>query len=165
MFGASGSAHVTQREERRRSNSSAREGGANSKTQKLFCQVGRRRRPNSDADFSANVSASQKKYERSAYIDLNCSLEQSAEGAVFVRFVLLCPSRLVRFSLHNLDYLEKQGGSCGGFEIIQRKLCKSKMIRRGVVSRAKVDKGGTGWEIYRVGGWVYFSSAYKLYDV
>lgn len=69
---------------------------------------------------------------------------QSGEGAVFVRFVLLCPSRLVRFSLHNLDYLEKQGGGCGGFEIIQRKLCKSKMIRRGEVSRAKVDKGGTG---------------------
>lgn len=84
---------------------------------------------------------------------------QSAEGAVFVRFVLIRPSRLVRFSLHNLDYLEKQGGSCGGFEIIQRKLCKSKMIRRGVVSRAKVDKGGTGWEIYWVGGWVYYSSA------
>lgn len=76
---------------------------------------------------------------------------QSAEGAVFVRFVLLCPSRLVRFSLHNLDYLEKQGGSCGGFEIIQRKLCKSKMIRRGVVSRAKVDKGGTGGKFI---GWV-----------
>ena len=85
---------------------------------------------------------------------------QSAERAVFVRFGLLCPSRFVRFSLHNLDYLEKQGGSCGGFEIIQRKLCKSKMIRRGVVSRAKVDKGGTGWEFYRVGGRVYYSSAF-----
>ena len=165
MFGASGSAHVTQREERRRSNSSAREGGANSKTQKLFCQVGRRRRPNREADFSASVPASQKKYERSEYIDLNCPLGQSGWGAVFVRFVLIRPSRLVRFSLHNLDYLEKQGGSCGGFEIIQRKLCKSKMIRRGVVSRAKVDKGGTGWEFYWVGGWVYYFSAYKPYGV
>lgn len=85
-----------------------------------------------------------KKHERSEYIDLNWPLGQSGEGAVFVRFVLSGPSRLVHFSLHNLDYLEKQGGSCGGFEIIQRKLCKSKMIRRGEVSRAKVDKGGPG---------------------
>lgn len=94
--------------------------------------------------FSVSVPTSQKKYERSEYIDLNWPLGQSAWSAVFVRFVLLCPSRLVRFSLHNLDYREKQGGSCGGFAIIQRKLCKSKMIRRGKVSRAKVDKGGTG---------------------
>ena len=90
---------------------------------------------------------------------------QSGEGAVFVRFVLIRPSRFVRFSLHNLDYLEKQGGICGGFEIIQRKLCKSKMIKRGVVSRAKVDKGGTGWEIYWVGGWVYFSSSFLANEV
>lgn len=144
MSGAIGFAHVTQREERRRSNYSAREGGANSKTHRLFFHIGRRRRPNSEADFSANVPASQKKYEQSEYIDLNWPLGQSGQGAVFVRFVLLCPSRLVHFSLHNLDYLEKQGGRCVGFEIIQRKLCKSKMIRRGEVSRAKVDKGGTG---------------------
>lgn len=144
MSRASVSADVTQREERRRSNYSAREGGANSSPLLLFCHIGRRRRPNSDADFSASVPASQKNHERSEYLDLNWPSGQNGEGAVFVRFVLLCPSRLVRFSLHNFDYREKQGGGCGGFAIMPSKLCKSKMIRRGEVSRAKVDKGGRG---------------------
>ena len=71
MSGATGSARFTQREERRRSNYSAREGGANFSPQKLFCQIGRRRRPNSEADFSASVPASQKNHERSEYLDLN----------------------------------------------------------------------------------------------
>lgn len=58
-------------------------------------------------------------------------------------------SCLVRRALFILVYItwiisKSRVGSCGGFEIIQRKLCKSKMIRRGKVSRAKVDKGGTG---------------------
>ena len=58
-------------------------------------------------------------------------------------------SWLVRPALFILVYItwiiaKSREGSCGGFAIIQRKLCKSKMIRRGEVSRAKVDKGGTG---------------------
>ena len=103
MSGATGSAYVTQREERRRSNYSAREGGANSSPQILFCQIGRRRRPNSDADFSASVPASQKNHERSEYLDLNwpkgkvggvpslsaCPLRLLCSGAILVYIILI----------------------------------------------------------------------------
>lgn len=144
MFKTSGSADVTQREERRRSNSSAREGGANSKTQKLFCQVGRRRRPNREADFSASVPASQKKHERSEYIDLNWPLGQRGREAVFVRLPPSAFMQRCNFSLHNFVYPEKQGRGCGGFGINTKKLCKLKLSDAGRSEGSKVDKGGRG---------------------
>ena len=69
------------------------------------------------------------------------------------------------FSLHNFVYPEKQGGGCGGFGINTKKLCKLKLSDAGRSEGSKVDKGGTGWEFYRVGGRVYYSSAYKSYGV
>ena len=94
------SADVTQREERRRSNYSAREGGANSLTHRLFCQIGRRRRPNSDADFSANVPASQK--NKSAANTLILIARQCKVGRVPSLSALSC---FVRPALFVLVYI------------------------------------------------------------